>query len=97
MKKITAKWLSDNISTGSTWSMKHDVYTVRLAYFYRPINTNPEQYGERVKSLIEAAIPNTIVTIQETGDIWKPFRGGASVRNQSHYFVKFTIHQSSDE
>ena len=37
----------------------------------------------------KAAFPNA--EILESGEVWKDFRGGASVAQQSHWFVKFTV------
>ena len=68
----------------STLSKRSGVYTARWSYFYRH-NVTVENKIAKVKSVL----PNA--NIVDSGDVWKSFRGGASVANQSHWYVKFTI------
>jgi len=69
-------------------SVKANIFTVREGFFFTHGYT-AEMLAERVL----AAFPN--VTILETGEVWKSFRGGASVAAQSHWFVKFTAKGNS--
>lgn len=69
---------------GITVSKKDGVFTVRRGFFYSH-GGSAEKFAERVKS----AIPNA--TILDCGEVWKPFRGGASVANSSHWWVKFSL------
>jgi hypothetical protein len=65
-------------------SLKHGVFTARRTFFYT--------HGKTAQILVNAitdAFPTA--EILESGEIWKPFRGGAPVAKQSHWFVKFTI------
>jgi len=67
-----------------TYSQKDGVFTVRRGFFYR--------MGKDVshfKNDILATFPSA--KIIDSGEVWKAFRGGSSVANSSHWFVKFTI------
>ena len=66
-----------------TLSQKDGVYTARWGFFYKNGMTS-----ETCKEKVFAAFPGT--RILEHGEVHKPFRGGASVANQSHFFVKFS-------
>ncbi len=67
-----------------TLSKKKEVYTARKGFFYRHGYTS-EQYAKKIEKLVKHS------EIIEHGEIWKPFRGGASVANSSHWWVKFKI------
>ncbi|MDD5651555.1 MAG: hypothetical protein PHF86_14265 [Candidatus Nanoarchaeia archaeon] len=70
--------------SASTLSKKSGVYTARWSYFYTSGITSDHKVA-KVKSVFPQA------TIIDSGDVWKPFKGGASVANQSHWYVKFTL------
>lgn len=64
---------------------KHgDIWTIRRGFFYR-FGGSSKIYEDGVKK----AFPNA--TILDSGEHNAPFRGGASLRNSSHWFVKFII------
>lgn len=67
-----------------TISKRGAVITIRKEFFYRH-GGSAEKMVDRVRALFPAA------TILDSGDIWKPFRGGASVAQSSHWFVKFEL------
>jgi hypothetical protein len=67
-----------------SYSVKNGVFTVRKEFFYR-MGKDTEYYRQKVLE----AFPN--VKIVDSGEVWKAFRGGASVANSSHWFVKFTF------
>ena len=71
-----------------TISKKKGVITVRHSYYYRHGKT-AETYVNRVKE----KFPNA--KILESGDQWAPFRGGQSVAQGSHFFVKFTLEEQA--
>lgn len=68
----------------STCSLKAGVYTVRWGFFYR----HGGDAQTKVRRVL-ATFPQALV--QDSGEVWKAFNGGASVANQSHWFVKFTL------
>ncbi len=67
-----------------TISRKSGVITVRWGFYYthgRDENT----YLARVLNAFPGA------SIADSGQVWKAFRGGASIANQSHFWVKFEM------
>lgn len=58
--------------------------TIRRGFFYRHGGS-----AETIVARVVKRYPRAI--IKDYGEVWKPFRGGASVANQSHWFVKFTF------
>ncbi len=82
--KKLKKLLCDKGIHASTVSQKARVFILRWSYFYKMGNTS-----EKCADLISKAFPNS--TITEHSDIFKPFRGGASVANSSHFCVKFIL------
>ncbi len=57
---------------------------VRHEFFYRHGGTAEKYRDCIVKQLQVFGIE---VTVVDSGEVWKAFRGGASVANQSHWFV----------
>ena len=84
-KKITLKDVRENV-IASTHSVRNGVFTVRDSFFYRHGRTEQDLINKVLN-----AFPNA--KILESGEVWKAFRGGASVASQSHWFVKFTFDQ----
>lgn len=68
----------------STISKRNGVYTARKEFFYTNGYT-----ASMLADKIRAAYP--AAKILETAEIWKPFRGGASTANSSHWLVRFTL------
>ena len=63
-------------------SVRKGVYTLRRSFFYTHGYTST-MLAEKVKA--------AGFTIIDHGEVWKNFRGGASVAKQSHWWVRFTI------
>ncbi len=79
---MTVKQIKENIMADEVTYSK-GVFTARTGFFY--------QSGRSVQNLIERVkevVPNA--TILESGEQYRQFRGGASLRTSSHWFVKFT-------
>jgi hypothetical protein len=70
-----------------TVSRKGDVITVRRGFFYTNGMT-----ADTLAARVTRAFPQAHVI--DSGEIWKPFKGGASVAASSHWFVKFTLTDS---
>ena len=64
-----------------------NVFTARLEHFYTFGKTDKD-----FRDYIQKEIPNA--EIIDSGDIWKPFKGGAPVHKSSHWFVKFRIKET---
>lgn len=75
--------IKDKLSMDSI-SKKGDVITVRRGFYYR-MGKTAQMY---VNHVLEK-YPD--VHIIDSGEHWAPFRGGASVANSSHFYVKFTL------
>lgn len=65
-------------------SVKNGVFTVRRGFFYRHGFT-----ADALAASVKRAFPTAKVL--DSGEVWKPFRGGAPVSKQSHWFVKFEV------
>lgn len=67
-----------------SYSLKNGVFTVRKGFYYR-FGNSEEKFVEKILEKFPTA------KIIESGEVWKPFRGGASIANSSHWFIKFTF------
>jgi hypothetical protein len=65
-----------------TISKRNGIFTARKAYFYTYGQTEQDAVN-----VIKIRIPSA--KIIDTGDHWRPFKGGASIASQSHWYVKF--------
>jgi hypothetical protein len=65
-------------------SQKNGVFTVRRGFFYTHGGS-----AERLAAAVKAAFPDA--TVLDSGEKWTSFRGGATVANQSHWWVKFQV------
>ncbi len=65
-------------------SIRNGVVTIRIGFFYTHGRTT-QTWVDKVKESFPTA------TIVDSGEVWKPFKGGASLKAQSHWFVKFTV------
>ena len=61
-----------------------DIYMIMKSFFYT-LGFSASQYVEQVKKVFPDA------EILDSGEIWLPFKGGALVSNQSHWFVEFKL------
>ena len=69
--------------------VKGEVITLRLGFFYRHGNSS-----QKIAMAIKTAFPQA--EIVGVGDIDKPFRGGASVSQSSHFLVLFRFNFQID-
>lgn len=76
--------LEDNFSQVS---MRNGEWTVRVGFYY----THGGMSDKVVERVRLALISICEIDVIDHGEVWKPFRGGASVANQSHWFVKFRV------
>lgn len=81
--KTTLKQVKEKIHADS-YSLKNGVFTLRDTFFYRMGKDK-----NNIKLKVLDVFPNAIIL--DNGEVWKAFRGGASVANSSHWFVKFSI------
>ena len=81
--KTTLKDVKEKLSF-DTYSVKNGIFTVRKSFFYT-MGKRSSDYVAKVKT----AFPNA--EIVDFGEVWKTFRGGSSVANGSHWYVKFSV------
>lgn len=72
----------------SSVSLRNGEWTVRQPFFYRH-NGSPEGVWQKLVKL--SGELNVTFTMIDMGEVWKPFKGGAPVTKQSHWFVKFRV------
>lgn len=85
MAKISLiKELRDIIMPDSISKRKDGMVVLRRGFFYRD-NKTAESFANRVESALRSCtMPGSVI---DSGEVWKPFKGGASVANQSHWYV----------
>lgn len=66
------------------------VYTYRQGFFYRHNNDHFKVREKLSKALENAGMAATIL---DSGEQWKAFRGGDSLKQGSHWWVKFSIEE----
>ncbi len=81
--KVTAPKVAKLTGVDSV-SKRGDVFTARIGFYY-PSGRTSQELADRITEAIPAA------TIIDHGEIWKPFRGDATVAQGSHWWVTFTI------
>lgn len=84
MVKITATQIQNQIIGVDDASASKGVFTVRRGFYYRN-GGSAEKLAERVLVAFPAA------KIVAQGEVNKPFKGGAPLAKQSHWFVKFSL------
>lgn len=67
-----------------TISKKGDVYTIRREFFYSHGGSS-----EGLANKVKKVFPNAVIV--DHGEHWAAFRGGASVAQSSHWWVKFKL------
>ena len=76
--------LKHHANTDSFGTNKQGETTLRWEYFYRH-GRSAESYATSVQKIIDAHSLNLMII--DSGDHWAAFRGGASTRNSSHFYV----------
>lgn len=84
LKDVKEKLFADS------YSIKEGVVTLRWGFFYT-MGRSTEKYIQQVKE----KYPNAVIF--DSGQVRKSFRGGASVANSSHFYVKFSLKEPTHE
>jgi len=87
MTKITTNFLRENIACSEIVKYKGN-FIARQGFYYTHGKTADDFLDDIIMQLKHLDISFHII---DHGEIWKPFKGGASLKNQSHWFVKFEI------
>lgn len=80
--------IKDNLHPDSIGTKKGGNIICRWGYFYRR-GITVEKYVSQIENLLNVFRVN--FNIVDSGDHWSAFRGGASVANQSHWYVEIEI------
>lgn len=75
------KFISENLFADDIQDNKDGTFTVRKSFYYR-MGGDAFQWGERVQNSLPMA------EIMNVGEVDLPFKGGAPVRKQSHWWAK---------
>lgn len=82
-KNITMREIKEKLFADS-YSRKDNVITVRNSFFYT--------FGKTTQNLIDAVLKAfPTAKIVDSGEKWTAFRGGDTIAQGSHWFVKFTL------
>lgn len=82
--KMTVKAVKEWVSADSVGRAMDGTIKLRRGFFYRNGKT-AEMWRDSVLHQLEKA--GFEVEALDCGEVWKPFRGGASVASQSHWWV----------
>lgn len=80
--------IRDELHTSTIGTNKHGHIVCRWSFFYTN-GMSAVKYGDKVRAFLESN--DIYYEIIELREIWKPFKGGASVAAQSHFRVEFKI------
>jgi hypothetical protein len=85
-KMVTVKQVKAALThhVDSVGKRKDGAVIVRRGYFYRN-GMDCDKFAEIVQHHLTRG--GVDATVTEKGDIWKPFRGGATVAQGSHFFA----------
>jgi hypothetical protein len=87
--KLTANKLSELLC--SPVKVSKGEFTIARPYFYRP--SSLIEWKDRVLSKVTATLEPMGFKVEyvDSGDVWKAFKGGAPVWNQSHFWLKIKV------
>ena len=87
--KNLLKQLKENISADAIGKDKDGLYVFRKSFFYT-MGKTAEMFKNRIVAQLEEMGEKPEVSFQviSYSEVWKPFRGGASVKAGSHWCVK---------
>ncbi len=74
------------LSDPDTLTASKGIFTLRREYYWRPKKEPLEAFTPTIEKLAAAGITIEVI---ETGDKWASFKGGQSVKKNSHYWMKF--------
>jgi hypothetical protein len=84
-RKMTSALLGSIVLADDITNHKDGTFTLRRGYYYT--NGQTEKDYEKVV-LSRLNNEGYSVTVVDSGNVWKEFKGGAAVKNQSHWWVK---------
>lgn len=85
LKVSKASLLSSGIHIDTLSKNKDGNYIARRAFYYTR--------GKTSKMLADQFSKLSYIEVIDHGEVWKPFRGSASIANSSHWYVIFKLKQ----
>jgi len=83
-KTSLIKELREHVHADSIGKRRDGNIVLRQGFFYSHGRT-AEGFAAKVTKALEAcSLPGSVI---DSGEVWKSFRGGASVANSSHFYV----------
>jgi hypothetical protein len=76
------------LTSGDNLSFSQGVWTLRMEYYWRSNRSDQERWQGSIDKLRECGF--TVVVV-EYGDHYASFKGGASVKRNSNYFMRFKL------
>jgi hypothetical protein len=90
-KTLTANIIKQTLNTiVDTVSKSGDIYTARRGFYFTNGFTS-DKFAEKIKLAINKFMGGDSFELVDSHEIWKPFRGGASTAQNSHWLCKFKI------
>lgn len=91
--KVTKKNIEENIIGLDQVSKKKDgSFVVYRTFFYRG-NQSSEKFSEEFQTRFKEKFPSETIRVIDSGEKWAPFRGSASAKASSHFYVQFEVIQ----
>jgi len=87
-QKLTKKFIEENIFVDDVQQSRDGSFILRQGYYY----TSGKTEIDFEKSIVNQ-FDKTLFKIEvlNRGTVWRPFKGGASTRTQSHWWVKIKL------
>ena len=85
---MTKKEIEKILTVNEVSKTKEGNFIARKGFYYKHGKTEEDLGKSIISDLMKAGIKYKII---DSGEEWRPFRGGASLRTQSHWWVKFNV------
>jgi len=100
--KITKKILKEKLNEGDCHpdqiselkkeeKERSKVFLIMRGFFYTHGRTSDDWKNNVRKALEKNLDLDATFIYEDSGEVWKSFRGGASVRSSSHWYVKLRV------
>jgi hypothetical protein len=87
-KKLIEALTPSGLHRKLSFQRKDKNYIIRQGFYYQNGKTAKDLENRLVTELNTACIEHKII---DSGQIWKPFKGGSTIANSSHWYVKFIV------
>ena len=84
-RKMTSALLGSITFADDITNHKEGSFTLRRSYFYTNGKTQKDFEKDVMSKLKKEGYSAAVI---DSGNVWKEFKGGAAVKNQSHWWVK---------